>query len=143
MHEMVLFMLDRHGKISDLKLHDGKLGDVRVVIAGREIALRAGEQLLINDQNSPAASSRVKPSANSLPGIAIRGKRECDLSSEIKAFVCDFSLPSAMLRLSALSILKQSNLPEERALYNRMLKDAVALQTVTAAHKGAYSVKSM
>jgi hypothetical protein len=113
-------------------LHDGKAGDVSVLVGAHEFKLHAGEQLIVTDD----AGAGLKQ-ANPVPGVAIRYHGDEVVTAGVHAFVCEFSLPSAIAKLNTLSALSHSADSQDRALYARMLKNAAVLQVVTAG-KGPY-----
>ena len=93
---------------------------------------RAGEQLILTDNPTEGLKQ-----ANPIPGVAIRYQGDHQVANGVHAFVCEFSLPSAMAHINALSSLTRSDKSCERGLYEKMLKNAAVLQTVTM-HKGPY-----
>jgi hypothetical protein len=116
-----------------MSLHEGKSGDVNVRVGKEIFKLRAGEELVVSDNSEINGKD-----ANPVPGVGVRSLNERKLANGGKAFVWDFSLPSAITRINTLSQLARSAQGADRALYQKMLKNAVALQVLTA-KKGPYS----
>jgi hypothetical protein len=128
------FVLNDGHSVVVLSLHDGKRGDVNVVAGGHTFKLRAGEQVVISDD----AQADYKD-ANPLAKLAMRKLQSAAINESSKAFVSEFSLPSAIMQLGMLSRLQHSQVAHERSLYGKMLKNAVVMQAVTAQTHGAYS----
>jgi hypothetical protein len=103
-----------------------------VLVGEQEFKLRSGEHVIISDD----ASANFKQ-ANPVPRIAVRGQVEHKLANGMCALVSEFSLPSAMTEINTLSSLPQSSSAHQRALYEKMLKNAAVLQMVTG-RKGPY-----
>jgi hypothetical protein len=127
----VAFVVNNGREVEVLSLHDNTSGDVKVLVDGQEIALRAGEQLVLTNSESTSLSD-----AN-LSNLAIRRTNKHLLGNGQVAFVSEFSIPAALQQLQAVSRLNKSNVAHDRATYAKILKNAAILQTV-GAQKGSY-----
>jgi hypothetical protein len=131
----VACIVDNGDLVCVLNLHDRSHGDIMVDVNGQRIKLNAGEQLLLAPQ---ASQSFAK--LNLLPEVAVRRVRKVDACKNVQAFIADFSIPSALAKLNSLNKLKYSVKKDEQVVYRKLLKTAVALQTVNA-FRGSYSSK--
>ena len=103
-----------------------------VGLGGQAIELRAGEQLVIAGSTAPSFAD-----VNPLSGIACRELKEFSLATGDRAFICQFSLASALENLSALKQLARSSQSRDRDIHAKILKNAAILHMVTA-RKGPY-----
>jgi hypothetical protein len=126
------FMVNTGHEVCVMSLHDAKAGNISVLVGNQEFKLRAGEELIVTDDCTATLDK-----ANPLKGIGIRDQSEPTVSNGIKAFVCEFSLPSAMMQINTLTSLSHSQHAANRSLYDKMVKNAAALQMLTIS-KGAY-----
>ena len=125
------FVVNRSSDIAVMALHEsGK--NIRINIIGNEYTLHAGEMLVISKSQDGDLSS-----LNPVDGLAVRNVNEHKISNGSRAFVCDFSIISAMSRLGTLRSLKNSADNADRVAFNNMLKNAAALHQVTA-YRGPY-----
>lgn len=106
-------------------------GHVIVSSHGRSISLLPGEEItLSNSAYTPSASDK----------IARRNGQTYNISSEVTATVCDFSIASLMANTDHLKHLIHPQSPVEQAISARLLKTAVVLAQVTNS-RGAYTSK--
>lgn len=127
------FLLNDGHSVSVLGLHDGKCGDVTVGVADRQFKLRSGEQLIVSDRTYAEFEQ-----ANPLPQLGVRGVRTVELGNGQRVFLCEFSLPSAVTQLGSVARLNRSTSTHDRAIYGKILKNAVVMQVATSAH-GPYA----
>jgi hypothetical protein len=127
----VAFVASNGNDVSILALHDSKAADIGVLVHGREIHLRAGEQLVITNRAGSLSDT------NPLSDLAVRNIREHHLPDGGRAFTCDFSIPSALSSLHSLKHLPKSPSAYLRATYVKLLKNAAALQMLNTG-KGPY-----
>jgi hypothetical protein len=125
------FVLNSRSQVTVLVLHEAASGDVLVRVGATKFALRSGEQLVMSSRANEFAE------ANPLPEVAVRNVVAHKLPNGVNAWVSDYSLPSAIMKLPSLRKLSHSSVAHHRALYGKMLKNAAASLTVTAA-KGIY-----
>ncbi len=128
----VAFIVNTGREVSVLSLHERTTGDVKARVCGQEIDLRAGEQLVIT--SSPTVGFA---DANPIAGIACRHVREHMLTNGQRAFICQFSIASAVDKLNSLKQLQRSTEANDRAIYSKILKNAAILHMVTV-RKGPY-----
>jgi hypothetical protein len=102
-------------------------GRVGVLVGRQEITIDAGQQVIVA-RSADATSHPV-------PSLAVRNLQR-HTSDDASIVTCDFSIPSAVSTLEAVKDLQRTN----ASMYRQILKNAAALQVVTAS-KGAY--KSM
>jgi hypothetical protein len=121
------FVVNNGRDVCILSLHEGKLGDVSVLVDGQEISLRAGEQAVITNSAS-SDWSVVSP----LPNIPIRSQRE-HCVGHARVLVAEYSIAAALSSLQSVRNLAKSN----SDTYTRILKNAAVLQTMSA-KKGPY-----
>jgi hypothetical protein len=126
------FVVNNGRDIAVLSLHDGGNGDVSVLIGGQEISLRAGEQVLIT------SSEEQWGDVNLLDGVTVRGGTERRMENGDRVYVSEFSIPSAIRTLPALSGMATSTDGHDRAVYNRIVKNAAVMQTLMI-RKGTYA----
>jgi hypothetical protein len=127
------FVINNGRDVAVLALHDSASGDIGVLVDGQEIALRAGEQILIT------SSDETWGDVNILKNVTVRGGTEHKLNDGNRIFVSEFSIPSAISALPALSNLARSANPHDRAVYGRIVKNAAVMQTLMI-RKGTYRV---
>jgi hypothetical protein len=126
------FIVNRGTNLCVLALHDDGARDITVTVAGKDIQLRTGQQLVVSAEDN----SNFKD-ALLMPEVATRYEGQHVAANGLHLFVSDFSLPSAMRHITTLSALTRSDVAQERALYKKMLKNAAILQMVTG-RKGVY-----
>jgi hypothetical protein len=125
------FIVNNGRDVLVLGLHEQSGGDVSVLVSGQEVNLRAGEQVLLTGASGRSSQLQL------LPNVALRGETEHKLSDGNRAFVSEFSIPSAINTLDSLKNLARSSNASERAVFNKILKNAAALQMLLAP-KGPY-----
>src|SRR5262249_35824475 len=74
---------------------------------------------------------------NPISIVACREVVEHALSNGTRAFICQFSVPSALSNLKCLQQLAHSHQSRDRALHSKIVKNAAILHMVTA-RKGPY-----
>jgi hypothetical protein len=119
------FVVNNGRDIAILSLHEGKCGDVSVLVGEQEINLRAGEQVVVTG-STDAPWGDVSP----LPQLSIRGSVEHKLANGNRVLVSEFSIPGAISSLRAIQDLSNSTKEFERAAFQRILKNAAVLQTL-------------
>ena len=130
------FVVNNGRDVAVLSLHDGSGAGVTVKIDGQIVVLRSGEQLLLTSSASSPASNTFAE-VNPLSEVAVRNVVSHNLKSDLRAFTCEFSIPSAMQNLKAIKRLADSAKKSERQTYAKMLKNAAALLTI-GIQKGPY-----
>jgi hypothetical protein len=128
----VAFVVHNGGNVSVLTLHERATGDVTVTVGGQQIALRAGEQVVVTGSAGLGFAD-----VNPLSVVTCREIVEHALANGERAFTCQFSLPSALSNLKCLQQLAHSNKSHDRSLHDKVLKNAAILHMVTA-RKGPY-----
>jgi hypothetical protein len=104
---------------------------VRASAGNHEFKLRAGDAVIFSAMST--FNSRELP----LAGIAVRNNSIHQLENDAQAYLCEFSLPSALYQLSQLNSLRKSAAIQDRSLFAKIAKNAAAIQTITAS-RGAY-----
>lgn len=119
--------------VSILNLDDQHKGAVKVVAGGKLIVVQPGKALVLT-RVMEADYDRVNP----LPSIATRHTKKVELGNGITAFVSDFSILSALMRVVPLKQLVNSNDPKERQLAHALLKNALLITNFSAMTAGPY-----
>lgn len=132
--QAIAFVVNNGRDIAVLSLHERATGDVAVNVGGQGIELRAGDQLVITDD--PVLSFG---DINPVPAVACRDVREHRLASGQRAFLCQFSIASSMDSVAVLRDLAHSANLRDRAIYNKVIKNAAILHVLTA-RKGPYKL---
>ncbi len=128
----VCVVVNNEGDVSVLCLHERTTGDVIVRIGGQDIELRAGEQVIVTGSRALNFAD-----VNPIPGVACRDIKEHTLAGGQRAFLCQFSIASAMENLRTIRQLSRSQESRDRAIHAKILKNAAILHMVTA-RKGPY-----
>jgi hypothetical protein len=126
------FIIASGNDLGVLSFHEQGKEDVVVNVGGKTFNLRAGEQIWITH------SSKTWGSINPMPEVGVRSQAEF-AAADTRVLVSEFSIPSAMGKLQTLKNLSGSNEAHERAMYQKILKNAVVLQMLTA-RKGPYKL---
>lgn len=101
-------------------LHDDNTGAVSLTHAGQSFALPVGRQLILTNNNNH--SFRNLNSSK----IGFRNAQESRIGN-LRALTAEFSLPSALTSIGALSQLKNSSNDQERLLAKKLFKTAAAI----------------
>jgi hypothetical protein len=129
------FIINDGGKVSVYALHDAASGDIGILAGTQEITLRAGEAAIVADAAATDFASVVAARS-----VAVRGVTR-HAGDGLSVFTCEFSLLSAIVNLQSIRAMHHSINAHDRLTYERILRDAAALQVVTA-NRGLYkSVK--
>jgi hypothetical protein len=124
------FVVNNGRDVAVLALHENGSGDVHVIVAGQQINLCTGQQVIIT---SAACLVDVDPMA----GVAVRNQREYKLADGTRILRCEFSLASAISNLHTLKRLSNSPHRYDRVLFGKLCKNAAVMQVI-AADKGPY-----
>lgn len=114
-----------------LTLFDRVIGDVKVTVDGKNVAVAPGEQIVISSKSKEF--DRVNPAA----GIPYRALNSTSLSRGATLFRCDFSIPSVLSSFDTLRKLRTATDPESRKRWNDVLKVA-AIMTKLRTGYGPY-----
>lgn len=113
-----------------LNVSDAKQGDVGVRIGSNSYPILPGEELVLTRSNSGTFNA-INPARI----IAHRGVRKAHLDRGVSAYLCDFSLVSALSSTGLYSKLKKDD--SLRPVLRQILLMAASLQSVTSA-RGPY-----
>lgn len=116
-----------------MDLDDRRKGAVRVVAGGKLITLQPGKQLVLS-RVMQADYDKVNP----VPSIATRHTKKIELENGIVAFVSDFSILSALIKVVPLKQMVNSTDPKQRELAHALLKNAVLITNFSAMTSGPY-----
>jgi hypothetical protein len=117
--------------VAILNLSDSKNGDVKLT-GIKNGAVLPGQQLVLT-RNSSANFAEINPAS----AIATRKMAKARLTSDITAFISEFSILSALHNGGLHRQLSQTS--DGRAALDKILRSAACLQLVTASH-GPYTV---
>jgi hypothetical protein len=90
---------------------------------GREFVLEAGQMVVLSRQDT----KDFEKLSGEFKAIGYRDTKEYDINDNIKAFVADFSIPSAFMKVAPLKSMLKSNDKSEQALLQELIKTAVML----------------
>lgn len=113
-----------------LNVSDGKQGDVKVRVGSKLHAILPGEELVMT-RSSSGSFTAVNPARI----IAHRSATKAHLEKGVSAYLCDFSLVSALSNTGLYNKLRKDD--SLRPVLKRILLTAASLQTVTGA-RGPY-----
>jgi hypothetical protein len=105
--------------------YDASKGGVSINVCGRVLKLPPGHELVMTNKIY-APLEQVNP----FPEIPCRSVSEYVLAPDVKVFVAEFSIPSAINVIHPFRDLFQSTLPEDRKLVDKILKTAAAMALV-------------
>src|SRR5579875_708730 len=123
----IVFVLQAGNRLAVYDLHHGTRGGIRVTSGGRSLPLLPGRQLVV----ARGAASEFA-SVNPARRIAYRNPQETSLPGGVKAFVAEFSIPSAMMAVGPLQALLKSSAQSDRKALGHLLKDSAIFADVTA-----------
>ena len=113
-----------------LNVSDAKPGDVKVRIGSKSHTILPGEELVMT-----RSSSGTFTAVNPARAIAHRSARKAKLGEDVSAYLCDFSLVSALSNTGLYNKLKKDD--SLKPVLKQILVTAASLQTVTGA-RGPY-----
>lgn len=109
-------------------LHDRRSGSVQVVVGKAMIPIPPGKQLVLTRKDSQDFD-RLNPG----PKIAYRNPKPIEISDDVKGFIADFSIPSAIFSLPPLKSMLNSPQPSQRKIAYQLLKNAVIMADIFGA----------
>jgi hypothetical protein len=109
-------------------LHDRRNGSVQVVVGKSMVTIPPGKQLVLTRKDSKDFD-RLNPG----PKIAYRNPKPIEISDDVKGFIADFSIPSAIFSLPPLRSMLNSPQPSQRKIAYQLLKNAVIMADVFGA----------
>lgn len=109
-------------------LHDRRSGSVQVVVGKAMIPIPPGKQLVLTRKDSQDFD-RLNPG----PKIAYRNHKPIEVSDDVKGFIADFSIPSAIFSLPPLKSMLNSPQPSQRKIAYQLLKNAVIMADIFGA----------
>ncbi len=104
-------------------LHDQGRGRVSVTSANKKLTIEPGRMLVLSRQNARDFESIV----GGCHCIAYRNMQEIDLDGSIKAFLGEFSIPSAFTMVMPLKQMMASNDAKDKATVRKILQTTVML----------------
>ncbi|MBX9689681.1 MAG: hypothetical protein K2X27_23420 [Candidatus Obscuribacterales bacterium] len=113
-----------------LNVSDAKQGDVKVRIGSSSHVILPGEELVMT-RSSSGTFTAVNPART----IAHRGARKAKLGEDVSAYLCEFSLVSALSNTGLYDKLRKDD--SLKPVLKQILLTAASLQTVTGA-RGPY-----
>ncbi len=125
----IAFVMETGHDVAVYDLHDTHHGAVRVAAGNQTIILHPGQQVVLT-RNSTADFEKINPGGK----ISYRHSRSQDVGGGIKAFLADFSVPTALSNVAPLKQMLSSTNPSDRKIAHQLLKNAVILSETTAAN---------
>jgi hypothetical protein len=124
----VVFVMVSGADVVIYDVRQGRPNQVQVVINNHKITMHPGHMLVLTRQ----CTSNFERLNVDCHYVAYRGVREVSLQEkDIKAFLAEFSIPSAFLSVQPLNQLIASNDHQDKALFNRIVKGAAILGDFT------------
>ncbi|MBX9720417.1 MAG: hypothetical protein K2X81_03385, partial [Candidatus Obscuribacterales bacterium] len=121
-----VFVIDKGDDLAILDFHDTGSGSVRVVAGNRLMKLSPGKLLVLTKTDSKNFKD-VHP----IPKVGFRNPKEHELGDGIKAFVADFSIPSAMISVAPLRNFMKNATGADKQMINKILKDSAIIGDIT------------
>jgi hypothetical protein len=113
-----------------LNFFDGHRGGVSVDVAGRTVVLPPGHELVMTNK-SGADFDAVNP----FPEVPYRHVTEHVINPNVKVFIAEFSIPSAINAIAPIKQLFQSDRLQDRRLTNAILKTAAGMALLRRHHE--------
>lgn len=129
-----IFIVETGHDVAIYNLADVHSGGVQVLVGKRLVKMRPGQQMVLTRKQTEDFD-KINPGK----GIGYRNPYLRDLGDGTRAFVADFSIPSAISALPPLRQMLKSQNVGDRAATARLLKNAVIMSDLSAA-AGPYRV---
>lgn len=120
----IVFVVETGNDVAVYDLHDTH--PVKIVVGNKQLTLQPGTQVVLTRQANPEYD-KVNPG----PKISQRGTKLVEVGDGVKAFVSEFSIPSALIAVAPLKQMLKSGKMTDRKQAQRMLKNAVILSQLT------------
>lgn len=115
----VAYIMETGNDVAVYAIHDAHHGDISIVVNGRKITLAPGKQLVLTRKRD-ANFGDVNPGTQ----IGFRNEKAAMTVDDVTVYRADFSVTSALSNVVLLRQMRQSNVPGERKLAQKMLKMA-------------------
>ncbi|HEY9867584.1 MAG TPA: hypothetical protein V6D08_00130, partial [Candidatus Obscuribacterales bacterium] len=112
-----------------LNFFDGHRGGVSVDVAGRTVVLPPGHELVMT--NKPGADFDA---VNPFPEVPYRHVTEHRIDANVKVFIVEFSIPSAINAIAPIKQLFQSDRWQDKRLAKAILKTAAGMAILRRHH---------
>lgn len=122
-----VFIIETGHDVAIYDLHDSRSGSIKIVSGKRLITLAPGRQVVLT-KRLDEDFEKINPGNR----IGYRKPKSVLVGEGIKAYVTDFSIPSAVAVVQPLRTMLKSETARDRKLVDKVLTNAVILSQMTA-----------
>lgn len=126
------YCIDTGDLLAVYNLHSTHKDDVQLLVAKQVIHMNLGE-VVVCTKGAATSFDKVNPADN----VGYRNVKTIIVPKGYTAFSGEFSIPSVVMRVESLHKLLVSGTAAERRLLNKLLKNTVVLEKITAS-RGVY-----